>query len=95
MRFQKIGVLWQSKKKDKNGRPFMNGVIDDGVTLVKGQKVFVFMVDPSKRGPKSPLANIVAGMDGENEYVPPVEDMAPPPTEDDAPPLTDDGEPPF
>jgi hypothetical protein len=86
--FKKAGALWMSKKKDKYGLPFMNGVIDEAVGLNKGQKIFIFQTDPSKRGPKSPFANIVIGFEGENNYEPPI---APEPEEEPMPePLPDD-----
>jgi hypothetical protein len=89
--FKKIGCLWNSAKKDKFGKSYMNGLIDENVTLTKKQKVFVFRNDPSKGGPKSPVANIVVGTEGD-DYMP----IAPEPAEEPMPaPLPDDEEPPF
>jgi hypothetical protein len=91
MKFVKAGVLWQSAKKDKNGKPFMSGTIDEDIALTKKQKVFVFMTDPTRRGPKSPMATIVVGVEGE-AYVAPVEEE--PVAEPMPDPLPDDsGEP--
>jgi hypothetical protein len=92
MKFLKIGCLWNSAKKDRFGKSFMNGLIDENITLTKRQKIFVFQTDASKRGPKSPVANIVVGTEGD-DYVSPV---APEPVEEPMPdPLPDDEEPPF
>ncbi len=91
---KKIGVLWNSPRRDKNGKPYMNGVIDKAVALGDKQKVFVFQTD--KRGPKSPVATIVVMEEGEERYAPPLDEeqgVGSPPPEDDAPPL--EGEPPF
>lgn len=55
----KIGVLWTSPKRDKRGQPFMSGIIDEDISLEKGQKIFVFQTDPARRGPRSPNANVL------------------------------------
>ncbi len=87
MLFKKIGVTWNSKNPDKYGRTFMNGLIDEEILLHKAQKIFIFKTDPTKRGPKSPIATIVVGMEGE-QYVPP---LAPEPEDEAMPdPLPDD-----
>ncbi len=62
MIFKKVGALWNSKTKDRNGNPFMNGLIDADVTLEARQKIFVFQTDPATRKPNSPIATIVVGV---------------------------------
>ncbi len=67
----------------------MNGLIDEEILLHKAQKIFIFKTDPAKRGPKSPIATIVVGVEGEQYVAPVVEE----PVVDDMPaPLPDDGE---
>jgi hypothetical protein len=95
--FKKIGCLWNSAKKDKFGKSFMNGLIDENITLTKRQKIFVFQTDPSKRGPKSPIATIVVGVEDGATYQPKEMPVAPEPVEEPMPdPLPDDtGDAPF
>jgi hypothetical protein len=88
MLFKKVGVVWNSKNLDKHGRFFMNGLIDEEILLHKAQKIFIFKTDPAKRGPKSPIATIVVGMEGE-QYVPPI---APEPEDEPMPPPLPDTE---
>jgi hypothetical protein len=93
MTFKKIGVLWA--KLDKNGKQFMSGMIDKDVTitLAPKQQIYVFQTDPAKRTPKSPMATIVVGVEGEAYVAPVVEE---PVAEDMPEPLPDDtGDAPF
>jgi hypothetical protein len=97
--FKKIGALWPGKKLDRNGKQFMSGKIDRDVTitLTPKQQIYVFQTDPSKRGPKSPIATIVVGVEDGATYQPKEMPVAPEPVEEPMPdPLPDDtGDAPF
>ena len=69
MQFIKLGCLWNSAKKDKNGKVYMSGKVTDvdAVSLVKGDKIFIFRRE--SWGPKSPVATLVLGK-SEEERIP-------------------------
>jgi len=78
MQFLKIGALWNSPQKTRNGRAFMKGVVDADIVLRKGMKVFVFQTDPARRNQGSPTSTIVIGI-GDDQVPEPVPAMAPAP----------------
>ena len=87
MKFLKVGALWNSTKKDRHGKPYMNGIIDVDMVLKKGMKVFVFQVAERKKS-TSPTATLSIGYEEEPVTVAPeIEDesMPKPLPDDDIP----------
>jgi hypothetical protein len=87
--FVKAGALWNSQKKDRHGKPYMNGTINVDMVLKKGMKVFIFQVAERKKA-TSPVATLSIGYEDEENPVAPEVEEEPMPQ-----PLPDDTEPPF
>jgi hypothetical protein len=88
LKYIKAGALWNSKKQDRHGKPYMNGVIDIDMALKKGMKVFVFQVAERKKA-TSPVATLIIGYEDDYEPVAPevVEEPLPEPLPDDEEPV--------
>jgi hypothetical protein len=88
MVFKKVGALWNSTKKDRHGKPYMNGIIDVDMVLKKGMKVFVFQVAERKKA-TSPVATLSIGYEDDSGPVAPEveEEAMPEPLPDDDIPI--------
>jgi hypothetical protein len=96
LKFLKVGALWNSKKQDRHGKPYMNGIIDIDMALKKGMKVFVFQVAERKKA-TSPVATLSIGYEEEPVPVAPEveEEPLPEPLPDEPPPTGGEWKDPF
>jgi hypothetical protein len=67
MRFIKIGALWQAVSR--SGSRYMNGKVNEDITLRRGEKIYVFQ-NTDRKNDKSPTATL---MIGRPDDTPPVE----------------------